>query len=273
MNLKQLLVIGAVWAFAVNASQAVYQNIVIDGNFDDWADVPEAATDAAGDNDIGPDLASFKIANDETNLYLYISYYAEVNPNAGPSVYLAFDTDKDKLTGFDVFGLGLIGSEAGWVNDFPFAQETGSFNSGDISGGSAQIAPYNTLTFAQEYALPLAAVFTSGSAPVFPSTSFDVMVYTDPTGTNEHMDVVSYTLAKLIEEAEFSQVTLTSVVAMLVTNSQEGVLYSLEINTAFPGTNWVDAGFTAEGNGGDLHLYDAASYSPEKVYRVTSWQK
>lgn len=273
MNLKQVLVIGAVWAFAVNASQAVYKNIVVDGDFSDWADVPVAATDEAGDNDVGPDLAMLKIANDETNLYLYIAYYAEVNPNAGPSVYLGFDTDQNKETGFDVFGLGVIGSEVGWVNDYPFKQNNGVFNDGSILDGAAAIAPFNTMTFEQEYAIPLSATYTD-SEPVFSGKSFDLMVYTDPTGTNEHMDVVSYTLAKHVEEAEFGKITLTSVVAMQVTNSQEGVLYSLEYNAAFPEeTNWVSSGFTVEGNGEGVYLYDPAGYSTAKVYRVMSWQK
>lgn len=273
MKMKQWLVMGAVWAFAVSASQAVYKNIVSDGDFSDWADVPVAAVDDSGDNDTGPDLAMLKIANDETNVYLYVAYHAEVNPNAGPSVHLAFDTDQNAGTGFDIFGLGIIGSEAGWANDFPFAQDTGIFNSGGISGGAAQIAPFYALTFEQEYAIPLSAVYVSGGAQVFPGTSFDLMVYTDPTGTNEHISVVSYTLAKQIEEAQFTAVTLTSVVAMRVENSQEGVLYSLEYNDAFPATNWVSAGFVAEGNGGDLHLFDPGSYSTAKVYRVLSWQE
>lgn len=273
MKLKQILLVAMVWALAVNVSQAVYKNIVVDGSFADWADVPVAMTDPSGDGGSGPDLATLKIANDETNIYLYISYHTAINPNAGPSVLLAFDTDMDVGTGFDVFGLGAVGSEAGWQNDFPFAQESFVFNSGVINGGAAQISPFNNVTTEQEYAIPLSAVYDSSGDPVFTGDEFRLLVYTDPTSVSEHMDPVEYKLAKLVEEPEFSEVALKSVVALQVTNSQEGVLYSLEYNTAFPSTNWTSSGFTIEGNGGTLYLFDPNNYSTAKVYRVLSWQK
>ena len=85
------------------------------------------------------DLASLSMANDSSNLYLLITYNQPVNPNSsdGTNVYLAVDNDSNLSTGFDVLGLGLIGSEVGWENDFPFAQSNGVFNTnGGITGGT-----------------------------------------------------------------------------------------------------------------------------------------
>lgn len=252
------------------SSRAYYKQIVVDGSFGDWADVPIAATDTFGDHDTGPDLAMLQIANDETNVYLHITYHAAINPNAGPSVFLAVDSDQNTGTGFDVFSLGLIGSEAGWQNDFPFQQSAGNFNSGTISAGGAAIAPYNTETIEQEYAIPRTAIIDDGSTPVFGGEGFSLLVYTDPTGANETMGPASYTFSTHVEPAEFSQITLTNVRAFLVTNSLPAVTYRLESNESLPSTNWVYTGYQASGNGTNLYLYDSTGFSTGKSYRIIS---
>ncbi|MBW7908928.1 MAG: cell wall anchor protein [Kiritimatiellae bacterium] len=252
---------------------AYYANIVIDGQFDDWVGVPVVANDVVGDGGTGPDLASLQVANDESNLYLRIVYHASVNPNAGgqPVTMLALDNDVDTGTGFDVFSMGVVGSDAGWMNDYPFQQAAGVFNAGDITGGGALIAPYNAATTNQEYAISLSAVFDAGG-DVFSNSTFRLMVYTDPSAANETMGPITYTLSNLIEPAEFSQILLTSVIAFRVTNSAPSVTYSLE-SAAQPGpTNWVATGFRARGNGGDLLLYDPTGVSTVNLYRVMAEQ-
>lgn len=270
MRLSVIGMVVAVWAGMVAQSFAVYSNIVVDGAFADWVTVPVVATDVSGDNDTGPDLATLQIANDEANLYLRVTYHTAVNPNAGPSVLVALDNDVNLGTGFDVFGLAAVGSEAGWQNDFPFQQAAGIFNSGTISGGGAAIAPYNTSTTEQEYAIPLTAVFDAGGAPVFPNDTFRLMVYTDPTAASEIIGPVTYTLAFPVEPAVFETITRNDVVSFLVTNAQVGVVYRLEYGNTPATTNWIFTGYQAEGVGADLYLFDATGFSTSKTYRILS---
>ena len=190
----------AVVGFALKGSAGTYANITIDGNFSDWAGVPVLATSPAGTSGTTLDLASLSMANDSSNLYLLITYYAPVNPNAGPSVYLALDNDNNAATGFNVYGLGLVGSEAGWQNDFPFAQSNGVFNTGGgITGGNAAISPYYSETMTQEYAISLSATFTATGLPVFPTNTFTMLVYADPTPNLDLLGPVQYTLATVPE--------------------------------------------------------------------------
>ena len=184
----------AVAGFTVQVSGGTYAKISIDGSFCDWAGVPVLYTDASGDG--SPiDLATIQIANDESNLYVRLTYHTAVNPQSGSGTSLAIDNDSNPATGFDIFGLGLVGSEAGWQNDFPFAQSNGVFNAGGITGGAAVISPYNTSTTEQEYAIPRSAIFTANGQPVFPGGSFNLLVYTTDAATNDVAGAVPYTFA------------------------------------------------------------------------------
>ena len=62
---------------------------MIDGTFCDWANVPTIYTDASGDGS-PTDLATIQLANDESNLYVRLTYYTAVNPQSGSGVFLAF---------------------------------------------------------------------------------------------------------------------------------------------------------------------------------------
>lgn len=77
--------------------------IVIDGSFEDWSNVPVAATDPLGDSArfLGAvtDLLSVRLTNDATNLYALLTY-AET-PFLGA---LLFNTDNDAATGATVIG-------------------------------------------------------------------------------------------------------------------------------------------------------------------------
>lgn len=253
-----------------SVAQAYYTNIVVDGVYTDWSAVPLVAMDVSGDNDTGPDLATLQVANDETNLYLHVQYHAAINPNASPSVMLALDNDGTTGTGFDVFGLGLIGSEAGWQNDFPFQQTNGVFNSGIISGGAASIAPYFAVTTEQEYAIRLDAVFDSDGSPVFPHESFSLLVYTDPTAANETMGPVTYALSPRVETPAFIAATITNVIVFRVANSSPLADYRLESGAAPTPSTWTNTGFKATGNGSDLLMYDPLGFATSKVYRVVA---
>ena len=91
--------------------------------------------------------------------------------------YIALDIDSNPATGYDIFGLGLIGSEAGWQNDFAFRQSTGVFNSGGLSGdyfggGHALLSPFADAATNRELAISLDALFAADNSPVFPDDTF-----------------------------------------------------------------------------------------------------
>src|ERR1017187_8028127 len=190
-----LLMLMLGFGVARNVSAGTYAKINIDGSFSDWQGVPVVATALAGTSGTSLDLASLSIANDESNIYLLVTYNSPVNPNAGPSVFLAFDTDNHPGTGFSVYSLGLVGSEAAWQNDFPFAQSNGVFNAGGITGGAALIAPFFSVTTTQEYAIARSATYTANGQPVFPGNTFTLMVYADPTPNTDLLGPVQYTCA------------------------------------------------------------------------------
>lgn len=196
------------WGLAQNVSAGTYANITVDGSFSDWAGIPVVATATNGTSGDTLDLASVSIANDESNIYLLVTYNQPVNPNAGPSVFLAFNTDNHPSTGFDVLGLGLAGSEAGWQNDFPFAQSNGVFNAGTITNGAALIAPYFSVTTTQEYAISRFATYEATGQPVFPGNTFTVMVYADPTPSTDVLGPVQYTCASKTTTGTYATIAI-----------------------------------------------------------------
>lgn len=253
---------------AILPASAVYTNIVIDGDPSDWSAIPSLVSDPPGDNGTGPDLATVQVANDSTHLYLRITYHAPVNPNAGPHVFLALDNDGEPSTGFDIFGMGTVGSEAGWQNDFPFAQSNGVFNSGSLSNAAAAIAPFSTITTQQEYSISRAATFATGGGPVFPQPAITLLVYTDPTGANETAGPIPYSFVSPVETPAVAQVEITDVVAFAVTNSRTDLDYRLQFRTPPTLDTWTGTGFDAVGTGEDLLFYDPTAYSTAKQYRV-----
>ena len=82
------------------------------------------------------DIKDVQIANDDTYLYLHISYWTPKSFNT----YYSFDTDNNTATGYNIYGLGLVGSEAAWVNDFDFDRRAG-FNIGTLKDGSGNPEP------------------------------------------------------------------------------------------------------------------------------------
>ena len=106
-----------------------FKTITIDSDYADWLGVPVLDADPA-DASNGPDIGDTQMANDNDNLYFRNTFHNSVSI----STYIAMDVDQNLSTGYDIFGLGLIGSEAGWQNDFAFEQATGVFNSGGLLG-------------------------------------------------------------------------------------------------------------------------------------------
>jgi hypothetical protein len=197
---------------ATNVPSGTYKTITIDGSFSDWDGVPTLAWLPPGTSGTTLDLASLSMANDSSNLYLLLTYNTPVNPNAGPSVFLALDNDSNKTTGFDVYGLGLIGSEVGWDNDGPFVQSNGVYNvyggvgvAGGVTNGNASIAPFYTVTTTQEYAIARSATFTSTGLPIFPNNTFNLMAFADPTPNYDLLGPVSYAFATNVQAGTYAQ--------------------------------------------------------------------
>lgn len=188
---------------AVGSSQSragTLATISVDGSFSDWAGVPVLLSDAADSASI--DFADVQIANDASNLYLRLTYHSAVNPNAAGSgsLYLSFDIDNSVATGFNIYGLNTVGSEAAFSNDFPFDQRTG-FNVGALSAAAA-IAPFAfgnpaATTTSQEYSIPRSLSFVNGGQNVFGS-SFTLMLWTDSTSIDTTAGI-PYTFAAVPE--------------------------------------------------------------------------
>lgn len=197
------------WSGA-SAFGGMYKTIGIDGNFDDWNDVPVLYSGTSGTG--SPiDLAHVQIANDDNDLYIRITYHTAVNPNASPSVYLSFDTDNDTTTGYDIYGLHAVGAEASFVNDFGFDQRTG-WNVGDLSA-SAGISPYSTVTTSQEYRITRALTYASDSAPVFDNDSFTLLVWTDGDPADATA-AIPYSFAVVPEPTSLSVLALGAIALM-----------------------------------------------------------
>lgn len=177
-----------------NTQAGTFRTIAIDGDYSDWAGVPVLDSDPA-DNPGFVDMADTQLANDNDFLYIRNTYHSALSLGT----FIALDVDENTSTGFDVFTLGLIGSEAGWQNDFPFTQATGVFNdgqgmSGEFFGSGAALLDNFADSSSRELALSLNTLFNSGGTPVFPDDSFTILIYTDQGGGDVSAPI-SYVLA------------------------------------------------------------------------------
>jgi hypothetical protein len=209
-----------------------FANITIDDAYADWAGVPVVDSDA-GDNSGGPDIGDTQIANNGQYLFIRNTF-----PNSLQlSTYIAIDVDQNAATGFDVFGQGLVGSEAGWQNDFGFSQATGVFNSGPLigadffGGGHALLAPFGNFG-SRELAISLATQH-NGGLPIFPGSTIRLLLYTDSgagadglpggfpgdSGINGDISaVIDYTLA--VPEPHSLVMLLTAGIGLFVRRQQ-----------------------------------------------------
>ncbi|QDT71385.1 PEP-CTERM sorting domain-containing protein [Lacipirellula limnantheis] len=170
------LAMAAAWTVAP-ALAGTFKTITIDDAYADWTGVPVVDADPA-DNFSGPDIADTQIANDGQYLYIRNTFHNSL----ALGTFLSIDVDGDTSTGFDIFSLGLLGAEAGWQNDFGFAQATGTFNSGGLSGdffggGHALLSPFANAG-SRELAISLAALRTGG-LPIFPDDTVKLLFWTD----------------------------------------------------------------------------------------------
>ncbi len=173
--------IGAAAALIGHTASAA---IIIDGDFSDWAAVAPIATSIDNGINDSVDFAELKVSHDDDFVYLMYTMHRAFNPQAAPGggVFLSIDSDNDVNTGFNVFGLNAVGSEAAWQNDFPFEQATGVFNTGaGLSNATYAAAPFNASTLAVEVSIPRIATRNTNNALIIPADgeSIGVLFYTD----------------------------------------------------------------------------------------------
>jgi len=201
---RLLLPVGALVAlalFAGSAQSSTFANISIDDVYTDWAGVPELIVDD-DDTTTGPDIATVQIANDNSFLYIRLHYHSA---DSFPT-YLAIDNDSNTATGFNIFGLGIVGSEAGYADDFDFDQRAG-FNVGTLKdpvrptepeSGSATLSSFTESTD-REMAIRLDTTFDPfvGPGDVFPTDTFTLLFYSldSAFGQADITVPVQYTLA------------------------------------------------------------------------------
>ncbi|MCK4664296.1 MAG: T9SS type A sorting domain-containing protein [Bacteroidales bacterium] len=109
-NITEYIIVIIFIIASITSSQAAHP-IIIDGLFDDWAEVPLAVSDPAGDNNI-EDFAELKITNDNDFLFLNFSFFNnEYLLQDWNEIRLYIDTDNNPQTGLSING---IGAELEW---------------------------------------------------------------------------------------------------------------------------------------------------------------
>ena len=163
-------------------AQGTYLTATLDGDPSQWSGVPVAYT---GGGSSAPDFNTLQVANDSNYLYFFLTFNTPLDlqfTSGGSSVYLAFDTDNNPSTGFNVFGAGVIGSELGYQNDFPFQQATNNFNTGaTVTNGAGLVAEYDSpSTSVYEVGIPLDS--NINGTPLWnytPGTTIGMAIYID----------------------------------------------------------------------------------------------
>lgn len=151
---------------------STYAPIGIDGDMGDWPAGALVYEDPQGDAAGGPsDVRRVWMANDASHLYLRIDTW-NAHDLAGVLDRAYFDTDRNVLTGFNVFGLSLAGSEMLMEFAGLYSQADGGFNNGAV--GTASVAPTgNPSTTSWEFAFsrsllhPTTLSGTMANQPVF----------------------------------------------------------------------------------------------------------
>lgn len=165
--------VASVCFFASSVFGGTYKNIVIDGSFSDWSDVPLA--------DSEPQLAgatiqfqNLYVANDDNYLYIRFSLYANGNPFTS-SQNIFIDADTNYATGNHEHG---IGSDLLIQSGNPYQENSGVFNAGADSNLGWL------------------------SAPSAPTNEFEIRISRNTLGTNGQPVFTNNTIAIFLESSE-----------------------------------------------------------------------
>lgn len=160
---------------ASGSTRSFRSSLVVDGNFDDWADVPLAHTDPSEEPAAGTDFQDIWVSNDDQYLFIRFTLYAPGNPGTYlNNIFL--DTDPENI-GFSSWGIGselLIQQGAG------YQQKNGGFNEGGIEGLDFAMAPTGTGTDF-ELRISRSARYASDQLPVFVADTIRFFLETENT--------------------------------------------------------------------------------------------
>ena len=179
---------------AGTAQAGTWATITIDDSYADWAGIPVVDSDPL-DNPGGVDFFETQIANDANYLYIRNTYHTA----KALSTFLSIDVDENVATGYDIFGLGMVGAEASWQNDFPFTNSTGVYNDGNgMSGeffgsGAGNLLPYADVV-TREMAISLDITRNVDGSPVFPDDTISMLFWTD-SFSGDISSLIHYQLA------------------------------------------------------------------------------
>lgn len=185
----------ALLLFSVVTVQAgTFATIVIDADYSDWVGIPVVDSDPA-DNVGSVDFAETQIANDNDFLYIRNTFHEAKSLGT----FMGIDVDENVASGFDIFGLGLIGQDAGWQNDFPFTSGDGVFNdgqgmSGEFFGSGAALLDQFADSDSRELAISLDILLKEDNSLVFPDDTVKILFWTDQ-GSSDVSGVINYQLA------------------------------------------------------------------------------
>lgn len=183
------------------AGAGTYKTITIDDDHSDWIGVPVVDSDPA-DNPGSVDLAGTQISNDANFLYIRNTFHGSLSLG----LFTGIDVDENVATGFDIFGLGLIGQDSGWQNDFPFTSSNNAFGgdvfndgqgmTGDFFGSGAILLDAFADSNERELAISLDIIRNPPTAltNVFPDNTVRLLFWTDQA-SGDVSSVIDYTLA------------------------------------------------------------------------------
>jgi hypothetical protein len=205
MKRQHSLRTAAVWAIVAlvgaAANAGTYKTITIDDDHSDWIGVPVVDSDPA-DNAGSVDIAETQIANDKNYLYIRNTFHGSLSLG----LFTGIDVDENIATGFDIFGLGLIGQDSGWQNDYPFTSSNGLgggiFNdgqgmTGEFYGSGAALLDAYADSNERELAISLDILRNPPTTltKVFPDNTIRLLFWTDMGPNGDVSGVIDYTLA------------------------------------------------------------------------------
>jgi len=160
---------------ASGSSRAFRSSLVVDGNFDDWADVTLAHTDPSEPPSAGTDFQDIWVSNDDRYLFIRFTLYTPGDPGTYLN-NLFVDADPEN-PGYSTWGIGselLVQQGAG------YQQKNGAFNEGGIEGLDFSMAPTGTGT-AFELRISRSARYASDQLPVFVADTIRFFLETENT--------------------------------------------------------------------------------------------
>jgi hypothetical protein len=136
-----------------------FRKITIDGNFSDWAGVTWAYVGAPDGNPVN--FAGVQFANDTNYLYCHFKLFSAAAPFSDFNTHLFIDRDNNQLTGYQIVGAALFGSEFMVEGSTGYDQRNGGFNEGAVPGIGWSLAPSGSST-EFEFRISRTAAYSGG---------------------------------------------------------------------------------------------------------------